>query len=116
MKELYPESVYVIPNLRDMEKPCNPIAITRGLDLILQKLNIPKERDIQPSTLYETFINLLLDCDNKPEAIDLLCGYSKSNNEQPLSSNISAMVNLMIKLKELDSNPAIGTMKWYNLQ
>jgi hypothetical protein len=82
LKKIYPDSRYVIPNLNDMNKPCDPISIKRGVSSVLSKIGIGRERNIVPCVLRETFITLLVSSyDKKIEmrTIDYLCGFDKSN-------------------------------------
>jgi integrase len=118
MRGKYPDSLYVIPNLKDMKKPCDPITISRGLSAILLELKIPKERNIVFSCLKNNFLSLLLDLsENKNislETIDNLCGFSKrKSQDENLSDEINAMQHLQVKLEQLQYN-TLGDSKWHN--
>jgi hypothetical protein len=81
-----------------MDKPCDPISISRGLSSVLLKIGIGKERNIVPSVLWETFITLLVSChlkfNRKPdmETLDYLCGFGVSDMELPEAKKSSIVV------------------------
>jgi integrase len=90
MNETYPDCLDVIPDMRNMEKPCDPNTIRRALSLVLDKTGIDKERNIVPSALWETYLSLLVKSDlpwsdriNKIqiETLDYLCGFSQQKTE-----------------------------------
>jgi len=112
MDSYFPESQYVIPNLRSMNKPCNPISITRGVESVLKRIGIGKERNILPSCLRETFVSLLVKSKEGAdmETIDFLCGFSVSTLKAE-RNKIDLINNLMIKL-ENKIYSQIGYMKW----
>jgi integrase len=112
----YPDSLYVIPNLGNMDKPCNQISVNRGLSSVLSQIGIGKERNIIPSVLWETFITLL--SRNKKiemQTLDYLCGFDMSGVELPKTneSSIRAIKELMMTL-EKRSFWTTGLMKWDN--
>jgi integrase len=95
LHKYYQTSKYIIPNIGDMGKPCDPIAIHRSLGHILPNCNINyKARKIVYSDLRTAFISYLLDIyadvfrkeKLDREAIDYLCGYQRSINYSILSN------------------------------
>jgi len=118
----YPNGPYVIPNMKNMDKPCNPISISRGLSSVLSKIGIGEERNIVPSALQETFITLLVSCQKKSsnenidmKTLDYLCGFNISDTELSKgmkASIISATSCLMIVLDNYSYNPSCD-MNWY---
>jgi len=118
LNSFYPNSRYVIPNLKNMEKPCNPISINRGLFSVLEKIGISKERNIIPSVLWETFVTQLL-CDKyiEMETLDYLCGFSRlGTTELPnvnSSSIITAIKYLMLHLDNFGYVPTLFPINWY---
>lgn len=112
MDSYFPESQYAIPNLRNMDKPCNPISITRGVESVLKRIGIGKERNILPSCLRNTFVSLLVKSKIgvDMETIDFLCGFSVSTLKAE-RNKIDLINNLMIKL-ENKIYSQIGYMKW----
>jgi len=119
----FPESQYVIPNLRNMNKPCDPISITRGVESVLKRIGIGKERNIVPSILWETFVNLLVKSNESlnmnsynMKTIDYLCGFkppfNDSESEIAFNNNsVNLIDNLMIKLENKNWTQK-GYMKW----
>lgn len=107
-------SRYVIPNLKEKEKPCNPITITRSLQVILRHLNIDEARHIRPSCLQETFINILLECDVPVETIDYLCGFKQEAGDKSRIKNDK--IKAIYKMREIfELNPALY-MGWSALK
>jgi len=122
MDSYFPESKYVIPNLRNMNKPCDPISITRGVESVLKRIGIGKERNILPSCLWETFVNLLIKSTEKykkdvdMETIDFLCGFCVSTSKTE-GNKISIIDHLMIILENKNCTQT-NFMNWnstYNL-
>lgn len=123
MKRHFPESRYVIPNLRDMGKPCNPISIYRGIKSVISRIEINSERCIVPSVLRDTFITLLAACSSNHKNrlnmknIDYFCGFDKSDllSLEIEKGNkyfiISPFIVLMIDIEELKWAPS--TMNWH---
>jgi integrase len=119
LSRFYPDSRYVIPNIRNMDKPCNPISISRGLSSVLSKTGIGKERNIVPSVLQETFITLLVSCQKLHQIdmkiLDYLCGFSVSSDmvlsENTKVSITTVITRLMIVLEDLKFITA-GDMRW----
>jgi len=117
----YPNGPYVIPNMKNMDKPCNPISISRGLSSVLSKIGIGEERNIVPSALQETFITLLVSCQKKSsnvnidmKTLDYLCGFNISDTELSKAmkaSIISAISRLMMVLDNYSYNPS-WDMNW----
>jgi integrase len=109
----YPDSRYVIANLKNIEKQCNPITIYRSLETILDYLKIPEERRITSSRLRETFINILLECDINVETIDNLCGFNHNIDKEAKigTKEIRAITEMVILLKKLNYSPAMN-MNW----
>jgi integrase len=112
MDSYFPESKYVIPNIRNMNKPCNPISITRGVESVLKRIGMDKERNILPSCLWETFVSLLVKSKEgvDMETIDFLCGFSISTLKTE-GNKIDLINNLMIKLENKNCSQ-IGYMNW----
>jgi integrase len=110
MRKLYSDRIYVIPNLKDVKRSCDPITVHRGLSLILREVHIGKERNILPSGLQETFINLLLDCKTNVKTIDGLCGFDSNTDEYVNDRNRNAIARLMIVLEDLKYSPS--KMNW----
>ena len=117
----YPNGPYVIPNMKNMDKPCNPISISRGLSSVLSKIGIGEERNIVPSALQETFITLLVSCNElhktkiNMKTLDYLCGFNISDTELSKGMKVSitsAICCLMIVLENYSYNPS-GEMNWY---
>jgi len=118
----YPNSRYVIPNMRDMDKPCDPISVSRGLSSVLSKIGIKEERNIVPSVLQDTFITLLVSCQKKSsnikigmETIDYLCGFNISDAElsEGMKRSITDAIScLMIVIENYKYNPS-SDMNWY---
>jgi integrase len=120
LNSFFPESQYVIPNLKNMNKPCDPISISRGLSSVLLKIKIGKERNIVPSVLWETFITLLVSCYLKEpvehlnmKTLDYLCGFSIFDTELSIAKNssIAAIKRLMSNLENLNWI-ILGAMNW----
>jgi integrase len=120
LREMYKASKYIIPNIRDMSKPCNPITIKRSLDYVLQICDIDyKTRKIVYSDLRTAFISYLLDIrtsgyTKEPldrETIDYLCGCQKSIKYNKL---LNTAVNFQIDLEDWGHHPTGG--KWGNLK
>jgi integrase len=114
-------SRYVIPNIKNIDKPCDPISISRGLSSVLSKIGISKERNIVPSVLQETFITLLVASDKlqkrntNMETLDYLCGFSMPSMElsKRIKDSITIAIScLMTVLENYKSTPAID-MNWY---
>jgi integrase len=114
IKKCYPQSRYIIPNLKDMSKPCDPITINRALVFVLNKLSIGRERNIVSSRLQETFITLLVAPKSKPEMeiIDYLCGFNTLKTDNIKLKIIGAVCDMMITLENRDCYP--NEMNWYN--
>jgi hypothetical protein len=115
MKTFFPGSRFVIPNFRDMDKPCNPISITRGVEVILASIGVGKERNIVPSVLWETFVSLLVfsEPDIDMKTIDYLCGFHISTEclqSKEILEVRSAISSMMIKLENLNNCPI---MYWH---
>jgi len=117
----YPDSRYVIPNMKNMDKPCDPIIISRGLSSVLSKIGIGEERNIVPSVLQETFMTLLVSCHKlrkeniDMETLDYLCGFSIPSTELPkgMKSSIKmAISDVMSVLGNFNYNPS-GEMNWH---
>jgi integrase len=113
----YQTSKYIIPNIGDMGKPCDPIAIHRSLGHILPNCNIDyKARKIVYSDLRTAFISYLLDIDigalenklGRSEAIDYLRGCQE--NQYNYSQTRSAAVNFQINLEDWKITPT--DIKW----
>jgi len=120
LNTFYPGSRYVIPNMKDMDEPCNPITISRGLSSDLSKIGIGGERNIVPSVLQKTFITLLASCNVlhkriiDMETIDYLCGFNISDTmlfERMKRNIMTAIRSLMFVLEDLKYDP--GNMNWY---
>jgi integrase len=113
IRNYYPNSRYIIPNLKDMSKPCDPITINRALEFVITKLGIGKERNIISSRLQETFITLLLACKTKPEieTIDYLCGFGIYETDKLKENMIGLVSNMMIILENLSYTP--NNMNWH---
>jgi integrase len=114
--EYFPKSRYVIPNIKDMDKPCNPISINRGVESVISNIGINSERYIIPSVLKETFINLLVTCnkDLDMETLDYLCGFDVQRielNDYLKSKLINTVAEMMIVLEKKEYSP-FPTMKW----
>jgi integrase len=107
-------SRYVIPNLKTKEKPCNQITITRGLQIILKYLNIDEARHIKPSSLQDTFINILLECNVPVETIDRLCGFSQEAGDETKikEDKIKAIMRMRNILKPISPS----YMRWSELK
>ena len=106
MNSFIPDCRFVIPNLSNKDKPCDPISITRGLSSVLTEIGIRKDRNIVPSNLRESFINLLMNCNKKIEmnTIDYLCGFypAKPDEQKRRKDYIFAIQDMMMKLYELN--------------
>jgi integrase len=116
MKTHFPDSQYIIPNLRDINKPCNPISITRGVNFVLNTIGVSRERNIIPSVLWETFISLLISCKKSIDIkiIDYLCGFNKAEDELSDIDKVNvigAINSLMIKLEDMYYS-ALSLMEW----
>jgi len=116
----FSNSRYVIPNMKNMDKPCNPISISRGLSSVLSKIGIGEERNIVPSALQETFITLLVSCNDLHKnnidikTLDYLCGFKTSGtmiSEGMKRSITTAIRSLMFVLEDLKYDS--GNMNWY---
>ena len=105
MNSFIPDSLFVIPNISNKDKPCDPISITRGLSSVLTAIKISKDRNIVPSNLWETFINLLVNCNKEIEmnTIDYLCGfhYAEPDELKRRTDYIFAIQGMMMKLNDL---------------
>jgi integrase len=106
--------VYVIPNLKAKEKPCNQITITRGLQIILKYLKIDEARHIRPSSLQYTFINILLECHVPVETIDHLCGFiQEAGDETKIKEDkIKAIIQMRSILKPISPS----YMRWSEIK
>jgi len=123
LNRFHSKSRYVIPNLRNIDKPCNPTSISRGLSVVLSKIGIGKERNIVPSVLQETFITLLVSCRLKSsngrmkidkKDLDYLCGFGRPITVLPKgmkNSFVWEMCCLMINLENWEYNPSYK-MNW----
>jgi len=122
LKTFYPDSQYVIPNMRNMEKPCDPISISRGLSSVLSKIEVKEERNIVPSALWETFITLLVACNElhkrniDMKTLDYLCGFSKPCTELPkgMKDSITAAISCLMFVLEDLKYITVGVMNWYS--
>jgi integrase len=120
LREMYKASKYIIPNIRDMSKPCNPITIKRSLDYVLQICNIDyKTRKIVYSDLRTAFVSYLLDIRTKGytknpldrETIDYLCGCQKSIKYNKLWNTAASF-----KVDLEDSGYQLMDEKWGNFK
>jgi len=115
LNRLSPDCLYVIPNNKDKNKPCNPTSITRGLSFVLDKIGIVKERNINPSVLWKTFITLLVSCHKEIDmkTLDYLCSFDLSGNENITSKKpfIDAIRSLMMVLGKINFW-TMGKMGW----
>jgi integrase len=115
MKTHFPGSLFVIPNFRHSDKPCDPISITRGVEATLASIGVGKERNIVPSVLWETFVSLLVSSkpDIEMKTVDYLCGFHASTEGLPskdIPKAIDAISKMMILLENMDFAPI---MQWY---
>jgi|TergutMp193P3_1026864.scaffolds.fasta_scaffold33107_1 integrase len=82
MCSYYPISKFIIPNLKNIRKPCNPISIKRGLDSVKSLIGLNTVYKIVPSSLRKTFFYLLVLSNKKIDIniLDYLCGFRKSSS------------------------------------
>jgi integrase len=115
MKTHFPDSLFVIPNFRHSDKPCNPSSIKRGVEAVLAGIGVGKERNIVPSVLWETFVSLLVS--SKPDidmrTVDYLLGFHTFTEillSKEIPQAIEAISSMMMRLENMHHRP---NMNWY---